>query len=141
MESRGKRLGEWVDRTFATRTEGARACGLTPQGLNDYLSERKAPGAEALARMAAAGLDVGWYLTGSSTPTAGTSATDRGETGIVSEPTTSFSRESTADEGDRLAELFGRALDAPMHDAHTLDEWRQIAHHAIEALAEAARRR
>jgi transcriptional regulator with XRE-family HTH domain len=58
-----------VDATFESRAEGARALGMTPQGLNDYLKGRRAPGADILARMAEKGLDVGWYLTG--TPTTG----------------------------------------------------------------------
>jgi transcriptional regulator with XRE-family HTH domain len=80
MAERGKRLGEWVDATFPTRKQGAEACGLTPQGLNDYLTERNRPGADVLARMAAAGLDVGWYLTGKRT------GERVPETGIVAEP-------------------------------------------------------
>jgi transcriptional regulator with XRE-family HTH domain len=37
---------------------------MTPQQLNDYLSGRRKPGADVLARWAELGLDLAWYLNG-----------------------------------------------------------------------------
>jgi transcriptional regulator with XRE-family HTH domain len=64
MASREERLGQWSDARFRSRSELARESGMTPQQLNDYLSGRRKPGADVLARWAELGLDLAWYLNG-----------------------------------------------------------------------------
>lgn len=64
MATREERLGRWSDARFRSRSELARESGMTPQQLNDYLSGRRKPGADVLARWAELGLDLAWYLNG-----------------------------------------------------------------------------
>ena len=65
--TRGERLRRWIEATFQTPSEAARRSGMSPQQMNDYLTQRRNPGPDILARWAALGLDIGWYLTGVTT--------------------------------------------------------------------------
>lgn len=49
---------------FKSQAEAARRIGITAQQLNKYIAAAKEPRTPVLERMAKAGLDVSWYLTG-----------------------------------------------------------------------------
>lgn len=149
---RGKRLGEWVDATFKSRAEAARQFGMAPSQLGDYLAERKAPGADILATMAARGLDVGWYLTGVATATT-TRKPDIGSpmlgdrslgTGYVAEP--GAQRAPPGGPPPGLVDLVTRALDAPLGGTDdqlaaaglSIPELAELGHAIIDSLVRAA---
>lgn len=60
----GKRLREWVETCFETQFQAHKALDVQPATLYRYMQGTNAPGAEFLMRLANAGCDVTWLLTG-----------------------------------------------------------------------------
>lgn len=60
----GKRLREWVETCFETQFQAHKALDVQPATLYRYMQGTNAPGAEFLMRLAIAGCDVTWLLTG-----------------------------------------------------------------------------
>jgi transcriptional regulator with XRE-family HTH domain len=68
----GKRLKEFVNKSFKTQSEFTRAMGKSPAFFTPYFNGNSVPGGEILKKLAEFGCDINWLLTGQVTePPAG----------------------------------------------------------------------
>lgn len=59
-----ERLEQWAIAVFGSQSKCAQASGMGTSQLNDYISNRKKPGADIIARWVRLGLNANWLLTG-----------------------------------------------------------------------------
>lgn len=64
VETAGDRLREFAKEVFGSQTALADAIDMGRSRISDYTSGRRVPGGDVLAKLAAAGLNVNWLLTG-----------------------------------------------------------------------------
>lgn len=64
LEDLGARIKQFAKAAYGTQTALAKEIGTTSGQLSDYVSGRKSPGTEILRRLAIAGLNIHWLLTG-----------------------------------------------------------------------------
>lgn len=62
---RRDRLVQFIDLRYGGKKSGfARACGITPQRLDNYINQGQTAGAEMLVNWMIGGLNPAWYLVG-----------------------------------------------------------------------------
>ena len=105
----GEKLKEFGKKKFGNITKFAKALGMQPSNLYDYINNKSKPGSEFLIKLKEMGCDLNWLLTDK----------DKGQA-IIKEPSVDYKIKELEEENKRLEEENERLRKSIENTIHNL---------------------